>query len=112
MARHYYRTNVPLPIMFLKWIAIGIFGGLFLLYDACFEKPARDARREAQVHWDRQHFNGWRLEKVSYDSQHGLYYDLLHEREECSTLGYPGYPPCPPQQYYANGVVTSGPITK
>ena len=103
MARHYYRTNVPLPIMMLKWVAIGIFGGLFLLYDACFVKPGRDERMEAQRQWDRRHFNGWRLEKVSYDTQHGLYYDLMENREECSTVGYPGYPACPTQQYYVNG---------
>jgi len=89
--------------MILKWLAIGICGGLFFLYDACFVKPDRDARLEAQRQWDRQHSNGWRLEKVSYDTEHGLYYDLLKEREECSTLGYPGYPACPPQQYYVNG---------
>jgi len=49
MARHYYRTNVPLPVMFLKWIGIGILGVLFaVLLDelaACFEAlSAKDNR--------------------------------------------------------------------
>jgi hypothetical protein len=103
MARHYYRTNVPLGIMFLKWIGIGVLAVMYLLYDACFVKPERDARIEAQKHWDRQHFNGWRLEKNSYDAEHGLYYDGLNDRQECTTVGYPGYPACPPQQYFVNG---------
>jgi hypothetical protein len=89
--------------MFLKWIGIGILGGMYLLYDACFVKPERDARVQAQKEWDRQHFNGWRLEKLSYETEHGLYYDALNDRQECTTVGYPGYPACPPQQYYVDG---------
>jgi hypothetical protein len=97
MARHYYRTNVPLPIMFLKWIGLGILAVIFLLYDTCANGPKRAAQRE----WDRQHFNGWRLES-SYDTEHGLYYDKL-DGATCTTKGYPGYPACPTQRYYVNG---------
>jgi hypothetical protein len=107
MAKHYYRTNVPLIFVVLKFVGIGILGGLYLLYDACFVKPGRDARIEAQKQWDRQHYNGWRLDKVSYDTEHGLYYDQLNDRQECTTVGYPGYPICPAQRYYVNGQPSS-----
>ena len=109
MARHYYRTNVPLPIMMLKWIGLAIFIPLFLLYDTCANGP----KREAQGQWDRQHFNGWRLEKDTYDTKHGLYYDKLN-KEQCTAVGYPGYPACPAQQYYLNGQSSpppKGPVT-
>jgi hypothetical protein len=89
--------------MFLKWIGIGLFFGLYFLYDACFVKPERDVRIQAQNQWDRELFNGWRLEGVTYDTEHGLYFDNLNGRQECTTVGYPGYPACPPQQYYVNG---------
>lgn len=93
--------------MFLKWIGLGILFVVFYLYDACFVKPGRDAREQAQKEWDRQHFNGWRLDAVTYDTEHGLYYDKLNDNQECTTVGYPGYPACPPQTYYVNGQPTS-----
>jgi hypothetical protein len=54
MARHYYRTNVPLPVMTLKWVGLGILGLCFLAYNACVNGPKRGLRRK----WDREHFNG------------------------------------------------------
>lgn len=102
MARHYYRTNVPLPVMILKWIAVGVFGLCFFAYDSCFNAPKREAERQAQAQWDRERFNGWRLTKQTYDTQHGLFFDELN-KHTCTTLGYPGYPACPAQRYYANG---------
>lgn len=101
MARHYYRTNVPLPIMFLKWIGMGILVVFAMLYDTCFQAPKRNAQKQ----WDRQHYTGWRLE-AGYDTQHGLYTDKLTD-ETCTTKGYPGYPACPIQQYYSNGTPAS-----
>ena len=102
MARHYYRTNVPLPIMIIKWVGLGILGLCFLAYDACVNGP----KRHAQAQWDREHFNGWRLEKQTYDTEHGLYFDKLN-KETCTTIGYPGYPACPTQQYFVNGTPQS-----
>jgi hypothetical protein len=103
MARHYYRTNVPLPIMFLKWIGMGILVAIALLYDTCANGP----KREAQARWDREHFNGWRLEAQTYETEHGLYYDKL-KQETCTMKGYPGYPTCPAQQYFVDGKPTTG----
>ena len=104
MARHYYRTTVPLGIMFLKWIGIALFFGIYLLYDACANGP----KRTAQAQWDRDHFNGWRLEAQTYDTQHGLYFDNLR-KETCTTKGYPGYPACPPQRYFVDGQPSTAP---
>ena len=103
MARHYYRTNVPLGVMIIKWVGLGILVLGYMAYDACFKAPEREAQRTAQEQWDRLHFNGWRLEKQTYDSNHGLYYDYLN-KETCTSLGYPGYPACPAQQYFVNGM--------
>jgi hypothetical protein len=102
MARHYYRTNVPLGVMFIKWIGLGILVLGYMAYDACFKAPQRETQRVAQAQWDRQHFNGLRLEKQAYDTEHGLYFDKLN-KETCTTVGYPGYPACPVQQYFVNG---------
>lgn len=98
MAKHYYRTNVPLPIMIVWWVFCGICVLLYMGYDALVNGPKRDAQKQ----WDRDHFNGWRLEKVSYDTEHGLYYNKL-DGGECTVRGYPGYPDCPPQLYYVDG---------
>jgi hypothetical protein len=97
MARHYYRTNVPLPIMVLWWGFLGVCVVIFSIYNAIVNGP----KEKAQMQWDRDHFNGWRLEK-GYDDQHGLLYDKL-DKKTCSTKGYPGYDPCPAQQYFADG---------
>jgi hypothetical protein len=88
--------------MFIKWIGLGILVLGYMAYDACFKAPQRYAQRGAQTQWDRQHFNGWRLEKETYDTEHGLYVDKLN-KETCTTAGYPGYPACPAQQYFVNG---------
>ena len=89
--------------MILKWIGMGILGVLFLLYDTCANGPKREAQRQ----WDRDHFNGWRLEKDTSDTAHGLYYDKMNGGEACTVVSYPGYPPCPQQRYYTNGQPSS-----
>ena len=97
MARHYYRTNVPLPIMILWWVFLGICVLIYGAYDSCVRGPTR----QAQAQWERDHFTGWRLQET-YDTEHGMFDDRLRN-ERCTTKGYPGYPACPPQQYYADG---------
>jgi hypothetical protein len=83
MARHYYRTNVPLPIMILWWVFIGICAVIFMIHDAIFKAPERKAQAEAQATWERQHLNGWRLEQ-KYPSQsdidHGIFYDRMEQK--------------------------------
>ena len=112
MARHYYRTNIPFPIMLIWWVFLGICALVYGCYDVLFQAPERHAREQAQAQWDRDHFNGWRLEQ-SYpsddDIQRGLFYDKL-EKQRCTTKGYPGYPACPAQAYYVDGKAqTTGP---
>ncbi len=112
MARHYYRTNVPLPIMIIWWVFLGACFVVFMIYDAVFKAPERKAQAEAQVLWERQHFNGWQLEQKypsQADIEHGLFYDR-YDQKTCTTRGYPGYDPCPPQQYYSNGVPSMPPV--
>lgn len=112
MARHYYRTNVPLPVMIVWWVFLGACAVVFIIYDAVFKAPERKTQAEAQAVWERQHFNGWRLEQ-KYPSQsnieHGLFFDGL-TRKTCTTKGYPGYDPCPMQQYYIEGQPGSPPV--
>ena len=98
MARHYYRTNVPLPVMLVWWVFLGICVIAYGAYDFLAHGP----ERKAQAQWDRDHFNGWRLEKETWDTEHGLYTDKL-EKVTCMTVGYPGYPACPTQQFYVDG---------
>ena len=97
MARHYYRTNVPLPVMIAWWVFLGICVLCYSCYDAVVNGP----KKRAQAQWDRDHFNGWRLEQ-SYDKEHGLLYDRLN-KETCTAKGFPGYPVCPAQQYFVDG---------
>jgi hypothetical protein len=112
MARHYYRTNVPLPIMIIWWGFLGICFVLFMIYDALFKAPERKAQAEAQILWEREHYNGWKLEQ-KYPSQsdidHGLFYDR-YDQKTCTTRSYPGYDPCPAQQYYINGTPSQPPV--
>jgi hypothetical protein len=111
MARHYYRTNVPLPVMIIWWVFLGVCVVIFLIYDAVFKAPERRAQAEAQATWERQHYNGWKLEQRSSQSdiEHGIFYDR-YDQKTCTTRGYPGYDPCPPQQYYSNGVLSAPPV--
>jgi hypothetical protein len=105
MAKHYYRTNVPLPIMVLWWVFLGVCVLLYGAYDAIFKAPERHATEQAQSQWDREHFNGWRLEQTyptDNEVQRGLFFDKL-DKHTCTTRGYPGYPACPPQQFYMDG---------
>jgi hypothetical protein len=103
MARHYYWTNVPLPVMILWWIFLGICIVCYSCYNALVNGP----KEKAQAQWDRDHFNGWRLEK-SYDDAHGLMFDKL-DKKTCTTKAYPGYEPCPAQQYFGDGKPQSAP---
>lgn len=98
MARHYYRTNVPLPIMIVWWVFLGVCVLCYGCYDALVNGPTR----RAQARWDRDHYTGWRLEE-GYDKEHGIFYDKL-DKQSCTIKDYPGYPACPPQQYFVNGV--------
>ena len=112
MARHYYRTNVPLPIMIVWWGFLGVCVVIFMIYDALFKAPERKAQAEAQMQWERQHFNGWRLEQkypLESDIEHGIFHDRL-DQKSCTTKGYPGYDKCPPQMYYVNGAPSEPPV--
>jgi len=84
-----------------------------MIYDAIFKAPERKAQAEAQAVWERQHYSGWKLEQQKYPSQndieHGIFYDR-YDQKTCTTKSYPGYDPCPPQQYYSNGVLSSPPV--
>jgi hypothetical protein len=111
MARHYYRTNVPLPVMVLWWVFCGICVLIYGCYDYVFQKPQRDVTAQAQVQWERRHLNGWRLEQ-SYDAEHGLFRDRMNNGETCTTKAYPGYPTCPPQQYFIDGNPQAPPQTQ
>jgi hypothetical protein len=113
MGKHYYRTNVPLGLVILWWGFLGICAVIYMAYDAVFKAPARQEQMQAQKQWDRNHFNGWRLQQrypSEYDTQHGLYTDEL-DKQTCTTMGYPGYPACPTQQYFVNGIPQAPPIT-
>jgi hypothetical protein len=112
MARHYYRTNVPLPVMILWWGFLGVCAVIFMIYDAIFKAPERKSRAEAQTTWEREHYNGWKLEQKYLsrsDIEHGIFFDR-YDQKSCTTVGYPGYDPCPPQQYYINGTPSQPPV--
>jgi len=98
--------------MILWWGFLGVCGIIFLAYDAVFKAPERKAQAEAQRTWERQHFNGWRLEQKypsQSDIEHGILYDRM-ELKSCTTKGYPGYDQCAAQQYYSSGVPTAPPV--
>jgi hypothetical protein len=112
MARHYYRTNVPLPVMILWWGFLGVCVVILMAYNAIFKAPEQRAQAEAQRTWERQHLNGWRLEQKypgQSDIEHGIFFDRM-EQKSCTTKGYPGYDSCPGQLYYVNGAPSSPPI--
>jgi hypothetical protein len=83
--------------MIVWWVFLGVCVVLYTAYNAIVNGP----KERAQKQWDHDHFNGWRLEQ-SYDTEHGLLYDKL-DKLTCTTKGYPGYPPCPGQQYFVDG---------
>jgi hypothetical protein len=83
--------------MIVWWVFLGVCVIVFAAYDVIVNGP----KKRAQEQWDRDHFNGWRLEQ-SYDAEHGLLYDKL-DKKTCTTKGYPGYPNCPPQQHFVDG---------
>lgn len=89
--------------MIIWWVFLGVCALIYGCYDAVFKAPERNATRAAQQKWERDHFNGWRLHEYSYDTGHGLLMDELN-KETCSATGYPGYPACPMQQYFVNGL--------
>lgn len=112
MPRHYYRTNVPLPVMILWWGFLGVCAVIFMIYNAIFKAPEQRAQAQAQKTWERQHFNGWRIEQkypAESDIEHRIFYDRL-EQKSCTDKGYPGYDPCPVQLYYVNGAPSSPPV--
>jgi hypothetical protein len=87
--------------MIVWWVFLGACVVVYGLYHAVVYGPEEKARAQAQAQWDRQHFNGWRLEK-SYDDEHGILFDKL-DKKKCTAKGYPGYDPCPSQQYFVDG---------
>jgi hypothetical protein len=101
MSRHYHRTNVPPRGMIVWWVFLGICAVCFSIYYAIVNGP----KKKAQEQWDREYFNGWRLEQsypTSDDVAHGLFFDKL-DKITCTVKGYPGYPACPVQQYFVDG---------
>jgi len=98
--------------MIIWWVFLGICVVIFMIYDAVFKAPERKAQAEAQVLWERQHFNGWKLEQKypsQADIEHGLFFDR-YDQKTFTTRSYPGYDPCPAQQYYLNGVASTPPV--
>jgi hypothetical protein len=87
--------------MIVWWVFLGICIVIASIYNYFANGP----KERAQAQWDRDHFNGWRLEQnypTSDDSAHGLYFDKL-DKDTCTVKGYPGYPACPAQLYYVDG---------
>ncbi len=98
--------------MIIWWVFLGICFVVFMIYEAVFKAPQRKAQAEAQATWERQNFNGWKLVQKypsQSDIEHGLFYDR-YDQKKCTTRGYPGYDPCPAQQYYSNGVPSTPPV--
>jgi len=98
--------------MLIWWVFLGICVLCYSCYDAVFNAPTRRAQEQAQAQWDRDHFNGWRLEQTyptSDEIMHGLFHDKL-DKKTCTTKGYPGYPACPAQQYFVNGTPQSAQV--
>jgi hypothetical protein len=100
--------------MVIWWVFLGICVVIFMIYDAVFKAPERRERAEAQAQWERQHYSGWKLEqKYQYpsesDIERGIFYDR-YDSKDCTTRNYPGYDPCPSQQYYVNGVPSEPPV--
>lgn len=102
MARHYYRTNVPLPVMLVWWAFLGICCLIYGCYDVVFVAPGRNATQEARKKWDRDHFNGWQLQEQPYEKEHGLFTNK-RDGGTCTISGYPGYSACPEQRYFIDG---------
>lgn len=87
--------------MILWWGFVGVCIVIYGIYNVLVNGP----KERAQAQWDRDHFNGWRLEQgypSSDNVAHGLLYDKL-DKQTCTTKGYPGYPACPLQQYFVDG---------
>jgi hypothetical protein len=104
MTRHYHRTNL------LGWVFVGICAVIVLIYGAATFKNHPDPKALAQL-W-KQHFTGWKLEQENpsqAEIDHGLFLDQ-YDGKICTTKGYPGYDPCPPQQYYIDGVPSQPPV--
>jgi hypothetical protein len=92
--------------MIIWWVFLGVCVLVYGCYDAVVNGPTR----RAQAQWERNHFTGWRLEAISYETEHGMYYDNLNNHERCTTRSYPGYPACPAQQYLVNGQPQAMPV--
>ena len=106
MSTHYNRINV------FGWIfvAVGVF--LFVIYAGfSFKDPGHEAM-VLMLEEEKRHFSGWRLGMGplnQVDIDRGLLFDN-YERTFCTTRDYPKCAPCPPQQYYVNGVPSHPPI--
>jgi len=85
-------------------IAIILFAALAI---TSFVKERRSKNAEAKrQEWEWQHYSGWRISGDLNDSGVRLGIGVLRDKKTgllCTTSGYPGYTPCPPQEYVVNG---------
>jgi hypothetical protein len=69
------------------------------------ERRSKNAAAKKQAsEW--QHYTGWRINGDLNDSGVRLGIGVLRDKKTgvlCTTSGYPGYAPCPPQEYVVNG---------
>jgi hypothetical protein len=71
--------------MIVWWVFLGGCVLVFTAYDAI----VNGSQKKGTGTMGQRHFNGWRLEQS--------------DKKTCTTKGYPGYPNCPPQQYFVDG---------
>jgi len=79
---------------------------LALVFGVALFRESRE--HTAQKRWEWNHYTGYRLFVVEdeEDKAHGILRDskIGTGREAlCTTMNYPGYPACPPQEYVFNG---------
>jgi hypothetical protein len=117
---------------FVKWSAL-IAGVafvvlvVFLYTQERHYKVQQQAQQRAVQEWNWNHYTGWRITRDLYNwrdvtgyhppsdkprlslwcqnnqcVEHGIWEDKK-TGEECTDKGYPGYPPCPAQEYVADG---------
>jgi hypothetical protein len=112
MARHYYRTNVPLPVMILWWGFLGVCVVVLMAYNAIFKAPPTESTGGGAENLGASTFQWGKLEQKypgQSDIEHGIFFDRM-EQKSCTTKGYPGYDSCPGQLYFVNGAPSSPPI--
>jgi hypothetical protein len=81
------------------YIVAGILG-IGLISVAAFFMYEGHVERVKQA-WEWNHYTGYRL-IARDDTAHGIFLDK-RTNKECSTLGYPGYAACPPQEQVVDG---------